>query len=309
MRKLIVAVVLLVICSSVRAQTSRYWADIDLASIEGALVFPADGSLTLDLLDFKLPRVTSSASIVVSEGTAAISWRPVEVEPFGLSNFDIDIAFVSSNADDEVQTVALPIIAGNSWGPSNVVLPFPAIEATGAYRNEPFVVEFQPTDFAIGIEEVRLGADSVTASLTQLSQFDSGTPVQELLPPNMHDTSLPDTDLIINHWFTVKDFAEVFFDYSDIVFHETPMGDANNDGRVDQNDFFVLSFNFGLVDEPTWEDGDFNDDGIVDFEDFLGLAFNFDGALQAAAVPEPNGSYLIIGAVACLGFRRRRTNC
>lgn len=305
MRKLIVAV-LLFLCSSVHSQTSRYWSEIDLATIEGALIFPEGGpSATLDLLDFELPRVTTSASVVISDDTAAISWNPVEIEPFELSNFDIDISFVGSNVTD-VQTIELPAITGASFGPSNVLLPFPTIEASGAFRSEPFAVEFQPTDFAIGIEEVRLDGGALLASFVQESQFDSGAPVQELLPPNMHDTSFPDADLIVNHWFAVENFEEVFFDYSDVLFRETPVGDLTNDGTVDQSDFFVLSFNFGLVDEPTWEDGDFDANGIVDFEDFLGLAFNFDGvSQQAAAVPEPTVGCLLIGALACLGFRRR----
>ena len=186
------------------------------------------------------------------------------------------------------------------------MLPFPSLEATGAFRNEPFAVEFQPTDFVLGIEEVRSGNESLVASFMQESQFDAGTPMQELLPPEIHETSFPDADLIVNHWFTVEDLVETNFDYSEVLFHETPVGDANNDGTVDQNDFFVVSFNFGLTGETTWEQGDFDANGIVDFKDFLGLAINFDGALQAAAaVPEPSTSYLLVSALACVGLTRR----
>lgn len=48
-------------------------------------------------------------------------------------------------------------------------------------------------------------------------------------------------------------------------------GDANLDSKVSEEDFEILSANFGRLDAE-WTDGDFDGSGIVDFEDFLLLS-------------------------------------
>lgn len=48
-------------------------------------------------------------------------------------------------------------------------------------------------------------------------------------------------------------------------------GDANLDLKVSEEDFEILSANFGRLDAE-WTDGDFDGSGIVDFEDFLLLS-------------------------------------
>ena len=51
-------------------------------------------------------------------------------------------------------------------------------------------------------------------------------------------------------------------------------GDANNDGRVNLNDFNVLAANFGQSPRD-FTQGDFNYDGIVNLNDFNILAAQF----------------------------------
>ena len=60
-----------------------------------------------------------------------------------------------------------------------------------------------------------------------------------------------------------------------LTWHENRiLGDANDDGAVNFEDFLLLSSNFGAID-AVWESGDFNDDREVDFSDFLMLSACF----------------------------------
>ena len=90
-------------------------------------------------------------------------------------------------------------------------------------------------------------------------------------------------------------------------------GDANLDGRVGFEDFLRLSANFGddIFHEPRpgWLSGDFDIDGVPDMDDFLVLSANY-GRTQEdfAAVPEPSGWPVCLGAFAVLLTRQRRGN-
>ena len=53
----------------------------------------------------------------------------------------------------------------------------------------------------------------------------------------------------------------------------TRRGDTNLDGRVDFQDFLILSTNFGQT--SGWSGGDFDADGTVAFADFLLLSTSF----------------------------------
>ncbi|MFW6146610.1 MAG: dockerin type I domain-containing protein, partial [Planctomycetota bacterium] len=77
-------------------------------------------------------------------------------------------------------------------------------------------------------------------------------------------------------------------------------GDANDDGRVDLDDFVLLKRNFGADDSATWAMADFNGDRRVDLDDFAILKTHF----GTAAVPEP--ATLALGALGGLAIRRRR---
>jgi hypothetical protein len=87
-------------------------------------------------------------------------------------------------------------------------------------------------------------------------------------------------------------------------------GDANRNGVVDINDFFVISNNFNKVPSSPGLDGDVVIDNIVNVLDFR-LWKNAVSAEVAAlagnfAVPEPAGAAMImLGTVALGAFRRR----
>lgn len=87
-------------------------------------------------------------------------------------------------------------------------------------------------------------------------------------------------------------------------------GDFNEDGVVDERDYFVLSDNLGgHLDGPVGrENGDMNRDGKVDTVDFGLFKEAFPGALaQAQGIPEPSAFALALVAVATLLACRRRT--
>jgi T5SS/PEP-CTERM-associated repeat protein len=96
-------------------------------------------------------------------------------------------------------------------------------------------------------------------------------------------------------------------------------GDADINGQVNFGDLLLLAQNYGTLGK-SWITGDFTGDGAVDFNDLLRLAQNYntslsgsslqgdfesDWAMARGMVPEP-ASLAMIGALASIGFRRRR---
>lgn len=90
-------------------------------------------------------------------------------------------------------------------------------------------------------------------------------------------------------------------------------GDANGDGKVDENDAAVLAANW--LQSGNWSKGDFNDDGIIDGADATIMAANWGwewdpgewGLPGEAAVPEPSAIVmLILGALCLVGYRARK---
>lgn len=71
------------------------------------------------------------------------------------------------------------------------------------------------------------------------------------------------------------------------------LGDANLDGDVDSTDLGLVLNDFGSTTGVGWGQGDLNADGDVDSTD-LGLVLNNFGATSAAAVPEPDMTYLFL---------------
>jgi alpha-tubulin suppressor-like RCC1 family protein len=90
-------------------------------------------------------------------------------------------------------------------------------------------------------------------------------------------------------------------------------GDANYDGKVDADDYFLIDRGF-LSKLSGWGNGDFNGDGKVDADDyfiidkaFLDRVTNAALEIQAnpMAVPEPSTMVFVFAAIACLGRSRR----
>ena len=82
-------------------------------------------------------------------------------------------------------------------------------------------------------------------------------------------------------------------------------GDANIDGKVDDEDAATMASNW-LSADATWAMGDFTGDGIINESDATVLAANWQtGAGGSASVPEP--STLAIIALGCLVLIGRRS--
>jgi hypothetical protein len=95
------------------------------------------------------------------------------------------------------------------------------------------------------------------------------------------------------------------WDLTAVQFSDLP-GDANFDGRVDEEDATILASNWLTLDgTASWSDGDFNGDGNVDETDASLMAGNWlVGVAPPASAPEPGTIALIVlGLMVCLTGR------
>ncbi len=82
----------------------------------------------------------------------------------------------------------------------------------------------------------------------------------------------------------------------------TMVGDANDDGQVNLDDFGLIKASFGHATD--WSGGDFDDNGMVDLSDFGLFKANFGNA--AVVAPEPPGLPLLgLGAALAWSVVRR----
>lgn len=85
------------------------------------------------------------------------------------------------------------------------------------------------------------------------------------------------------------------------------IGDTNGDGKVDLQDLFNVQNNFGGSTPPDL--GDTDGDGDIDLQDLFNVQNNFGATtgagvvqVQAASVPEPMSSIIVMGAMALSGI-------
>jgi hypothetical protein len=93
------------------------------------------------------------------------------------------------------------------------------------------------------------------------------------------------------------------------LFESTIPGDANLDGRVDDQDASILAAHW-QQSEMSWANGDFNNDGRVDDQDASILAAHWhEGVSEGTSpVPEPATAVLLAGILLPLMFRRVRVS-
>jgi hypothetical protein len=78
-----------------------------------------------------------------------------------------------------------------------------------------------------------------------------------------------------------------------------PAGDVNLDGKVDGLDYNTWSLHYHMS-AMTWTEGDVNGDTVVDGLDYNVWSGNYGYGVEGAAVPEPAGLGLCLGAAAML---------
>jgi len=109
-------------------------------------------------------------------------------------------------------------------------------------------------------------------------------------------------------------FKGVNADINSILIKYTYNGDANLDGLVNADDYFLIDSNY-IPQKPGYHNGDFNYDGIVNADDYFLIDFAFLGqtaplsmkSIGNAPVPEPSTIVLAgLVAVNLLALRRRR---
>ena len=122
--------------------------------------------------------------------------------------------------------------------------------------------------------------------------------------------------------FNIAGFSDGSFDVAnDIDFFNSDnfsgvLGDVDQDGLVDANDYLIWSENVGFNNGQGSGDvsslllGDVNDDGRINYFDFQVIADEAavaGAALDLATVPEPTTAGLLVGGwLLCLGVLRRR---
>ena len=97
--------------------------------------------------------------------------------------------------------------------------------------------------------------------------------------------------------------------YDDISVGLAPpdlLGDANDDGVVNDLDASILGAHWQMQSGATWADGDFNGDQKVDDRDAAILAAHWGGTGAEGSVPEPSTLVLLVGLVVGAGIVRRR---
>lgn len=77
-----------------------------------------------------------------------------------------------------------------------------------------------------------------------------------------------------------------FTDSATVLVGSTPIGDANFDGRIDIDDYFIIDVGFARhLAAPRYEDGDFDHSGAIDADDYFLIDRSYIGQNEAGGVP------------------------
>ncbi len=149
-----------------------------------------------------------------------------------------------------------------------------------------------------------------TDTLTALLESEPAHGTLGTLNPAGWFTYTPDSDFYGTDSFTYEVFDGAAYSnlatvLIDVLTTMQIPGDATGDGMVDAEDAERLASNWGQSG-ATWRMGDFNGDGIVGPADAIILAANWGyGVGEAASVPEPSTSALLLALLLAWSVRRR----
>lgn len=261
--------------------------------------FPSGGPSASDLLNGKLPMASAgNFTLEASTGVAALTNGSVQTA-YGTGSAESNhAAYATAGAGSSV-TYAL----GGVFNLSSIVI-------YGGWNDGGR--DAQHYDI--------LTSTDAGQNFTLLASFDNspGETTPTPLPVSQRvaftENALPNLAQNVTH--LKIDFLAVengYTGYSEIDVFGAQLfqpGDANRNGVVDINDFFVISNNFNKVPSSPGLDGDVVVDNIVDVLDFRlwkGAVSAEVAALAASiGVPEPAGTALILTAAVALGALRRR---
>ena len=154
---------------------------------------------------------------------------------------------------------------------------FDGYASVGLYRGEELLVEVQASHASV--------PDPVQAVFGLSPGVEYGIVIQAHATAVDEDTASAAFDLAMSLW-------------------PNPIGDANGDGAVDDDDLSLQLANWGQ--EAGWSGGNFNDGITVNDDDLSLLLANWTGP-QPGAVPEPT-TIALLAVILPAGFRARRTS-
>lgn len=263
--------------------------------------FPSGGPSSTDILNAKLPIASvGNFQLEASTGVSA------------LTDGSVQTAYGTGGAES-------PHAAYATAGPGQSV----TYSLGGVYNLSSIVIYGGWNDGGRDAQHYNiLTSTDAGQNFTLLTTFDNSpgqttpTPLPVSQRTAFTENALPNLALNVT---TVKvEFLSVengYTGYTEIDVFGTQLfapGDANRNGTVDINDFFVISNNFSKVPSSPGLDGDIVIDNVVNVLDFRlwKNSVSAEVAAQAGAfgVPEPS-SLLLVGtaSVALAALRRRRS--
>jgi hypothetical protein len=241
-----------------------------------------------------------------------------------LSPGNITVAFWAQTTVDNTGKVMVSkhSTAGSSWEFAvglNQNMFFRAFTGAGqVFPGSTAADPFTAAEFADGEWHLLVGTHDGTAS----SLYVDGALIESLPLAGLLNDTTGITDLLIGHRpytgaeapFTgniggpllVFNYALTAEEVAALIGTTAPplLGDANNDGVVNDKDASILGAHW--QQSGNWGDGDFNLDGVVNDKDAAILAAHWGQTSGAGgSVPEPGTFVLVMGGLLCLCRRRR----
>ncbi|MCX7427810.1 MAG: dockerin type I domain-containing protein [Planctomycetia bacterium] len=154
----------------------------------------------------------------------------------------------------------------------------------GLWYNVKFALDYSSATFDVYVDENLIAENEAMTAASSLAQLD-----------------------VFCDEYISSEPASLYYD-SLVVSLPPGLGDANDDGVVDDADASILGAHWHQTSGANWEDGDFNNDHAVDDKDaaILAMHWTFDPGEGNGTVPEPSAPVLLLGAATAWLARPRR---